>query len=181
MKPNEAKWSQVIYTIKSTSMRIFSFPSMLVFLQHIKYGSVSRESYYWQRWGSSLYCYQERLPGVLQQYSTAVSSYWTSPAESNSSDDEAVSHGAIYHVREEHNIPAHVTITRHPGELVLPTKTMVKPILQTRLALQGTSVPQKCNKSIERDSCVSIKDLHHTKITCHWKITESWSFIIGKA
>lgn len=79
----------------------------------------------------------------------------------------------------KHSCPCHChTSPRWAG---LTKKAMITLILETGLALHGTVVPWKPNKSMAMNSCVSIKDYPHTKSTCHQKITESWSFITVKA
>lgn len=157
-------------------------------------GSVSRGSYYWQRQGSlSLSWKAVRCPtrvrhwGVLLLNTSVLQSLSTSPSEGNplrlhSHDQRSVTWSYLQWAgNRSWSTPVHVTIKLGPVELVLPRRAMIKLILEIGLALHGAAAPRRPNKSVATNSCFSIKDLPHTKLTCHWKITESWSFIIDKA
>lgn len=130
--------------------------------------------------------YQTTALGCLATEHILTSSPWGSPADSSwrVHPHHQSSFPWIFLPSElwpSWSPPVHVTITLRMGEWVLLQRAGMKPVLKTGLAQPASAGPQTHSKSTEINSCVSIKDLPHTKWTRHWKIPESWSFIGDRA
>lgn len=190
--------SQVIYTIKSTNMAIFYFPSAFsCFLATYEEWGQFLQEVITGKDGDLLFIVIKE--GCQESYKSIAlgclaTEHTLTPIPLNQSFWRQLFWGYIPRSKQSHmelstdlarktswSTPVHVTVTLRPGELVLSRKAMIKLILGTGLALHGTTVPRKRNKTMEMKLCVSIKDPPHTKLTWHWKITESRSSVIDKA